>query len=50
MPDFEFENNDECANYIVKNIKKGSTILLKASRSMKFEQIIEKVSEMAVKL
>ena len=46
----EFENNDECANYIVKNIKKGSTILLKASRSMKFEQIIEKVSEMAVKL
>ena len=46
----EFEDNDECAKYIVDNIKKGSTILLKASRSMKFEQIIEKVSEMAVKI
>ncbi len=46
----EFENNDECAEYIVKNVNKESTILLKASRSMKFEQIIEKVSEMAVNL
>lgn len=45
----EFQNNEECAHYIVENIKKGSTILLKASRSMKFEQIIEKVSEMVVK-
>ena len=39
----EFENNQECAKYIVENIEKGSTILLKASRSMKFEQIIEMV-------
>ena len=39
----EFENNEQCAKYIVENIAKGSTILLKASRSMKFEQIIEMV-------
>lgn len=39
----EFENNQQCAKYIVNNIEKGSTILLKASRSMKFEQIIEMV-------
>lgn len=39
----QFENNKDCALYILKNIKKGSTILLKASRSMKFEQIIEMV-------
>ena len=46
----EFENNNDCADYIVKNVKKGSTILLKASRSMKFEQIIDRVSETAVKI
>lgn len=46
----EFENNKECAEYIVKNIEKGSTILLKASRAMKFEQIIDTVHEMAVKI
>lgn len=40
----EFENNEQCANYIVKNIEKGSTILLKASRAMKFEKIIEMVA------
>jgi len=43
LENVEFENNEQCAKYIVKNIEKGSTILLKASRSMKFEQIIEMV-------
>lgn len=37
----EFENNEQCARYIIENTPKNSTILLKASRSMKFEQIIE---------
>lgn len=41
----EFENNEDCARYILKNVEKGSTILLKASRSMKFEQIIEMVAK-----
>ena len=40
----EFDNNKDCADYINKNVKKGTTILLKASRSMKFEQIIEYVN------
>ena len=39
----EFENNEQCAKYIAQNTQKGSTILLKASRAMKFEQIIELV-------
>lgn len=42
----EFENNEQCAKYIVENIEKGSNILLKASRSMKFEQIIEMVEKL----
>ena len=46
----EFDNNKDCAEYIIKNIEKGSTILLKASRSMKFEQIIDFINEMAVKI
>ena len=40
-----FENNEQCAKYIVENTQKGTTILLKASRSMKFEQIIEMVEK-----
>ncbi len=40
----EFENNEQCAKYIVENVEKNTTILLKASRSMKFEQIIEMVA------
>lgn len=43
LDSIEFENNEQCAKYIAENIEKGSTILLKASRSMKFEQIIEMV-------
>lgn len=42
----EFENNEKCAQYIASNAPEGATILLKASRSMKFEQIIDKLKEM----
>ena len=42
----EFKTNEECAKYITDNIQKGSTILLKASRAMKFEQIIENIGKM----
>ena len=45
LESIEFENNEQCAKYIVENIEKDSTILLKASRSMKFEQIIEMVGK-----
>ena len=43
LKSIEFDNNEDCAKYILNNIQKGTTILLKASRSMKFEQIIENV-------
>lgn len=43
LESIEFENNESCAQYIADNVPKGTTILLKASRSMKFEQIIEMV-------
>lgn len=36
-----FLNNEEVINYLSKNKKKNSTILLKASRAMKLEEIIE---------
>ena len=42
----EFENNEQCAEFIAQNAPKGATILLKASRSMKFESIIEKLKEL----
>jgi len=46
-----FENNEQCANYILENITSNTNILLKASRSMKFEKIIEIIKEkMAEKL
>lgn len=45
LDSIEFENNEQCAKYIIKNTPKNSTILLKASRSMKFEQIIEMVEK-----
>jgi len=38
-----FETKKECAEYIKNNLKPGTTILLKASRIMKFEEIIEMV-------
>lgn len=41
-----FKTNEECAKYVVQNIKKGTTILLKASRFMKFEKIMEMVDKL----
>ena len=38
-----FENNDEVSKYIINNINAGTTIFLKASRTMKFEEIIGKL-------
>lgn len=39
-----FENNLQIARYIIDNVKIGTTIILKASRAMKFEEIIEGVN------
>lgn len=36
-----FEDNIETSRYILDNLNAGSTIFLKASRAMKFEEIIE---------
>ncbi len=38
-----FDNIDDAISYIKSNISKNTKIFLKASRSMKFEQIIEKI-------
>ena len=38
-----FENNDDVSKYIIDNVDVGTTIFLKASRSMKFEEIIGKL-------
>ena len=38
-----FENNDEVSKFIIDNVDAGTTIFLKASRSMKFEEIIGKL-------
>lgn len=38
-----FDNNIATSRYILDNINAGSTIFLKASRSMKFEEIIEQL-------
>ena len=38
-----FDNNDEVSKYIIDNVDAGTTIFLKASRSMKFEEIIGKI-------
>ena len=40
-----FENNEDAARYILDNIDAGCTIFLKASRAMKFEEIIEFLRE-----
>lgn len=40
-----FTSNADAACYIVENSHKSNTIFLKASRSMKFEQILEKIKE-----
>ncbi len=39
----KFKTNDEAACYILDNLNTGNTIFLKASRSMKFEQILEQI-------
>lgn len=39
----KFDTNDEVSCYILENLNKSYTIFLKASRSMKFEQILENV-------
>lgn len=38
-----FDNNDQVALYILDNIERGTTIVLKASRAMKFEEIIDTI-------
>lgn len=38
-----FNTNDEVSCYILENLNMGYTIFLKASRSMKFEQILENI-------
>ena len=40
-----FDDNIETSRYILDNLNAGSTIFLKASRAMKFEQIIENLKE-----
>ncbi|MBQ9244664.1 UDP-N-acetylmuramoyl-tripeptide--D-alanyl-D-alanine ligase [bacterium] len=40
-----FENKIELANYIKNNFEKGTNILFKASRFMKFEEIIEELKK-----
>ena len=40
-----FDDNEQAALYIVENSDKSNTIFLKASRAMKFEQILEKIKE-----
>ena len=40
-----FADNKGVADYILKNIEKGTTMLFKASRSMKFEEIIKELNQ-----
>lgn len=44
-----FNSNEEVSRYILDNSNIGNTIFLKASRSMKFEQILENVKRGIVK-
>ena len=41
----EFANNKDVSCYIVENLDNSNTIFLKASRAMKFEEIIENIKE-----
>lgn len=45
-----FNNNEQASCYILDNLNKSYTIFLKASRSMKFEQILENVKRGICKL
>lgn len=40
-----FDTTDECAENISKYLKKGDTVLVKASHSMQFEKVVEKIKE-----
>lgn len=40
-----FSKNEDAAKYILENLSESTTILFKASRSMKFEQIIEELKK-----
>ncbi len=40
-----FDSNENVAKYIIENIPESTTILFKASRSMKFEEIIEELKK-----
>ena len=40
-----FETNKNAGKYIIQNIKEERTIFFKASRSMKFEEIIDYIKE-----
>lgn len=42
---FHFDNKKDLVDFIKKNLPKGSNILLKASRFMKFEEIIEELDK-----
>lgn len=44
-----FNTNDEASRYILDNSNNGNTIFLKASRSMKFERILENVKRGMIK-
>jgi len=46
----KFSQNQDAARYIVENFNEDYTIFLKASRSMRFEQILEDVKRGIVKL
>ena len=40
-----FEDREELANYLIKTAKQGDVLWFKASRGMKFEELIEKYSK-----
>lgn len=44
-----FEDNLQTSRYILDNVEKGTTIILKASRAMKFEEIIQEIEKEKVK-
>mgnify|MGYP003300570135 CR=1 FL=1 len=41
-----FDTTEDCAENISKYIEKGDTVLVKASHSMHFEKIVEKLKEL----
>jgi len=45
VPYKNFSDKKELAKYLKENFKDGANVLLKASRSMKFEEIIKELSE-----